>query len=176
MRACPTNGLQPAWLAAGPEGVFSPVLVPRRGPCEPGCNTCGQICPTLAVTPLDLEEKHWAKIGGAVIHNNRCLAWAEGKSCVVCQEVCPYGAIEIVQAGGAPVPLVKASKCFGCGYCEQHCPVRVPAITVHPLGALRLYRGSYIQAGRAAGLDLGSRETGDQPLEEAEDGLPPGCS
>ena len=180
MRACPTNGLQPARLAAGLEGLFSPVLVPRRGPCEPDCNQCGRLCPTGAITPLALAEKRWAKIGGAVVHNNRCLAWAEDKSCLVCQEVCPNGAIEIVQAGElpTPAPVVKAFKCSGCGYCEQHCPVRVPAITIQPLGALRLRRGSYIQAGQAAGLDLASPHPHstdfEPPPARYEGDLPPG--
>ena len=174
MRACPTNGLQPAWLEAGPQGLFSPVLVPRRGPCEPDCNLCGRVCPTRAITPLALEEKRWAKIGGAVLHHNRCLAWAEDKSCLVCQEVCPYGAIEIARAGAllTPAPAVRAFRCAGCGYCEQHCPVR--AITVQPPGALRLAQGSYIQAGRAAGLDLAPRKDGGRPAETPEGGLPPG--
>jgi len=176
MRACPTNGLQPAWLAAGPEGVFSPVLRPRRGPCEPDCHLCGLVCPTRAITPLELAEKRWAKIGGAVVQTNRCLAWAEDKSCVVCQEVCPYGAIESARAAGTPVPVprVKAARCFGCGYCERHCPVRVPAITVLPLNALRLARGSYMEAGRAAGLDLDP--TRNREPAGLENGLPPGFS
>jgi len=177
MRVCPTNGLQPAWLAAGPEGVFSPVLRPRRGPCEPDCNLCGQVCPTRAITPLPLPEKRWAKIGGAVVHNNRCLAWAEDKSCVVCQEVCPYGAIELVRTPGAiaPVPRVAAAKCFGCGYCELHCPVRVSAITVQPLNALRLAPGSsHIQAGLTAGLDLDPQKTSEPPPANLEGALPPG--
>ena len=174
LRACPTNGLQPAWLAAGPEGVFSPVLRPRRGPCEPDCRLCGQVCPTRAITSLEPAEKRWAKIGGAVVHPNRCLAWGEGKSCVVCQEVCPYGAIESVLSAQVPAPRVKAAKCFGCGYCEHYCPVRVSAITVLPLNALRLARGSYIEAGRAAGLDL-DRSHDPQP-PNLENGLPPGFS
>jgi len=177
MRTCPTNGLQPAWLAAGPEGIFSPILRPRRGPCEPDCNLCGQVCPTRAITPLEISEKHWAKIGGAVVHNNRCLAWAEDKSCVVCQEVCPYGAIELVQTTGAPAPVPRliAAKCFGCGYCERHCPVRVSAITVLPLNALRLPPGtSYIQAGLAAGLDLDPKKSYAPPPASLENGLPPG--
>jgi hypothetical protein len=50
--------------------------------------------------------------------------------------------------------------------------VRVPAITVQPLNVLRLAQGSYIKAGRAAGLDL------DPKRNQAglEDGLPPGFS
>ena len=178
MRACPTNGLQPAWLAAGPEGAFSPVLVPRRGPCEPDCNLCGWICPTQAISPLELAEKRWAKIGGAVVHNNRCLAWAEGKRCVVCQEVCPYGAVEYMQTADTPVPvpMVKAARCFGCGYCELHCPVRISAITVQPLNALRLAEGSYIQAGKAAGLELApaQKNAHEPPSTMSESGLPPG--
>jgi ferredoxin len=129
---------------------------------------------------LSLAEKRWAKIGGAVVHNNRCLAWAEDKSCLVCQEVCPNGAIEIVPAGelSTPAPVVKAFKCSGCGYCEQHCPVRVPAITIQPLGALRLARGSYIQAGLAAGLDLDplSPHGLKSPPARYEGDLPPGFS
>ncbi len=36
-RACPTNTLQPAWLRAGPTGMFSPCLTPVHGPCEHHC-------------------------------------------------------------------------------------------------------------------------------------------
>ena len=178
MRACPTNGLTPAWLAAGPAGIHSPILVPRRGPCEPDCNLCGRVCPTLAITPLDLEEKRWAKIGGAVVHHHLCLAWAEDRRCMVCQEVCPYGAIALVQNPGAiaPVPLVVEARCFGCGYCELHCPTAIPAITIQPSGALRLARGSYILAGRAAGLllDPGAGHYAPGGSEEPDFGLPPG--
>ena len=49
MRACPTNTLQPAWLRAGPTGMFSPCLTPVRGPCEPLCTRCGDVCPFTAV-------------------------------------------------------------------------------------------------------------------------------
>lgn len=181
MKVCPSNALQPAWFAAGVEGMFSPVLTARRGPCEPDCNACGQVCPTRAILPLVLEEKQWAKIGTAVVQPGLCLAWAEGRSCVVCEEVCPYGAIKCEQKAGAkvPVPVVKAEKCFGCGYCEQHCPVRVPAIIVLPLNALRLTDGEYSAAARNAGLSL--IPASKSPYEEythelPAGGLPPGFS
>jgi MauM/NapG family ferredoxin protein len=140
MKVCPDNALQPAWLAAGPEGIFSPLLTPRRGPCEPGCNACGQICPTRAIAPLPLEEKQWAKVGTAIVNRQTCLAWAEELSCVVCQEVCPYGTVTPVQQSGArvPTPMVDAARCYGCGYCERHCPVRISAIVIQPLNALHL--------------------------------------
>ena len=179
MKVCPTNGLQPTWFAAGVEGMFSPVLVSRRGACEPDCNACGQVCPTRAITPLPLKEKHWAKIGSATVIQSYCLAWAEKRSCVVCEEVCPYGAIKCERQGSSsvPVPVVKAERCFGCGYCEQHCPVRVPAIVVQPLNALRLHGEEYEKAARAMGMTLvpGAQESKEDVLETLPpDGLPPG--
>lgn len=179
MKVCPTNGLQPAWLAAGPEGLFSPLLAPRRGPCEPGCNACGQVCPTGAIAALPLAEKHWAKVGTALVRKERCLAWAEDKRCVVCQEVCPYGSVKLAQQpdATAPAPLVDPAKCHGCGYCEQHCPTRVPAIIVEPLNALRLTHGGYEQTARELGLDLRPGANNDLPPFEREvpsGQLPPG--
>jgi formate hydrogenlyase subunit 6/NADH:ubiquinone oxidoreductase subunit I len=180
MKACPTNGLQPAWFGAGPEGMFSPLLTPRRGPCEPDCRACGSLCPTRAITPLAPEEKYWAKVGTAVVDPGRCLAWAEGRRCVVCEEVCPYGAVAVRQDSrarfGLPVPLVRPERCFGCGYCEYYCPARLPAIAVQPLGALRLADSGYAAAGRAAGLLLLPAEKGDAsgPGDLPEGALPPG--
>lgn len=177
MKACPTNGLQPAGPAFGPEALFSPVLLPRRGPCEPECNLCGLVCPSKAISSLRPEEKQWAKIGTAVVLRRSCLAWAEGRRCVVCQEVCPYGAISLSRQENTPVPvpLVLAARCFGCGYCEQHCPVRLPAIVVKPLNALRLAGGSYPEAAREAGLELilGDGEGGFDDFVPAGE-LPPG--
>ena len=156
MKACPTGGLQPVWFAAGVEGMFSPALVSRTGPCVPECALCGVVCPSQAILPLPLEEKQQAKIGTAVVQPGLCLAWAEDRGCMVCQEVCPYGAIFPVQNEGAtfPAPVIRAQRCVGCGYCEYHCPTFVPAITIQPLGALRRADGQYRAAARAAGLDL----------------------
>jgi formate hydrogenlyase subunit 6/NADH:ubiquinone oxidoreductase subunit I len=187
MKVCPSNGLQPFF--SGLEGIFAPVLLPRRGPCEPDCNACGAVCPTGAITALPLHEKQWAKLGTAVIVQERCLAYAEGRRCVVCQEVCPYGAIRLEQQltpglKNAPVtvPIVASAKCFGCGYCEHHCPVRIPAVVIYPLNALRLSNTNYKQSAQQAGLELkpvSSAETQWSPEEEqgskeTAGGLPPG--
>lgn len=184
MKACPTNGLQPAGLGTGffggPDVVFSPLLVSRRGACDPACNACGTVCPTGAIQRMPLEEKQWAKVGTAVVQPGLCLAWAEGRRCVVCEEVCPYGAIESVQTSGASVavPFIKSSRCFGCGYCEQFCPVRIPAIVVQPSNALRLPNTAYRQAGESAGLTLRLTGSGTNynahPEELPEGALPPG--
>ncbi|MDR0339105.1 MAG: 4Fe-4S dicluster domain-containing protein [Desulfovibrio sp.] len=178
MKVCPSNGLQPSILATGLDGVFSPLLVPRIGPCEPGCNACGRVCPTGAILSLPIEEKRRAKVGTAVVLPERCLAWGEGKSCVVCQEVCPYGAVKLRQRAdsGAPAPVVEANRCYGCGYCERHCPTRVPAINILPLNALRLSDGNYRAAAEAAGLDL-TPGTSGQAFDVLPEGqLPPGFS
>lgn len=177
MKACPTNGLQPVWLAAGAEGIFSPVLMARKGPCEPACNACGTVCPTGAISPLPLEEKKWAKIGTAVVLQHRCLAWAEERRCMVCQETCPYGAVKVVSRPdvAVPVPVVNALRCYGCGYCEHHCPVRVPAIKVEPLNALRRQDGNYRKTAESMGLTLEPAAAESPEFESLpDDALPPG--
>jgi MauM/NapG family ferredoxin protein len=157
MRACPTNTLQPLWLQAGVVALFSPNLTPRRGPCLPECAACGEVCPTGAIRRLPLTEKTWAKVGTAHILQHKCLAWAWGRTCLVCDEVCPYDAITVQRVPGAdiPLPFVRIERCTGCGFCEFHCPVKATsAIIIEPMEALRLAAGSYQEAGRAIGLDL----------------------
>jgi ferredoxin len=181
MRVCPTNMLQPAWEEAGLAGMFSPVAVSRRGPCEPECNACGQVCPSLAIRPLSLREKQWAKMGTAVINRQKCLAWEFDKACLICDEACPYGAIELQRVEGKKnaVPFVLENKCAGCGFCEYSCPVRAKAaIVVTPMAEQRLLSGSYISEGKRIGLDISRKESQEQknvPVEEDKtDGLPPG--
>ena len=149
MKVCPTHALQPAFLQAGVEGLFTPVLTPRVGACEERCNLCGQVCPTGAVRALPLEEKQYAVIGNAVIDRRRCIAWEQGKVCLVCDEVCPYDAIvsRVVadEAGTIRRPFILENKCVGCGQCEHACPVNGPAaVRVFPINEVRKNEGSYI--------------------------------
>ncbi len=160
MKACPTNTLQPLTLEQGISGLFSPVTMPRRGGCEPNCTACGQVCPTGAIRPLSVSEKQHAKIGTAVVLRHKCLAWEQERKCLVCDETCPYDAIEFRHVPGNPVavPFVLEQRCIGCGYCEYHCPVLAHrAIVIEPMGALRLSHGSYRQAARTQGLDINLR-------------------
>ncbi|MCP4544686.1 MAG: 4Fe-4S binding protein [Chloroflexi bacterium] len=134
MKVCPTSGLQPAFLEAGLEGLWTPRLASRLGYCDYGCNACGQICPSGAIPPLDLTQKREVIIGVAVIDRNRCLPWAQGIPCIVCEEMCPTPekAIRLEQVTvdndqGEPIivqqPYVLQDMCIGCGICEYQCPV-----------------------------------------------------
>ncbi len=158
MKVCLTNGLQPSLSEAGPGGFWTPVLVPRKGPCERSCHLCGQVCPTQAIRSLSLQEKSYARIGRAHVERSRCLEWGYGRACMVCDEVCPYGAIYVGGSGrsgrGRRGPVVDADICVGCGVCEHHCPVIGPAaIRVSAAGEDRLLKGRYTtpekQAARA---------------------------
>jgi MauM/NapG family ferredoxin protein len=149
MKVCKTNGLQPSILEAGIDGFYTPHLVPRHGGCEEKCNMCGHVCPTEAIRPLPLEEKRFVKIGTAVIDRRRCIAWEQMKLCLICDEICPYDAIEfrIVKddIGTLKRPFVLEDKCVGCGLCEQKCPVYGRgAIEVFSIGEERKKSGSYI--------------------------------
>ena len=176
--ACPTNILQPTWLNLNLADMFSPGLDPRLGPCAPHCTKCAEACPTEAIRGLSKEERLWAKVGTAVIIPNKCLAWEHHKKCMVCDEVCPYGAIEMVTVKNVPVPVPKVleNRCSGCGYCAHHCPIRPqPAIIVTAQGALRLAEGSYIETGKRQGLSISLKKQpapGTKPKENASPSLP----
>lgn len=149
MKACPSNAIQPCSLTDGFHRVFTPRMVPRVGACEKSCNACGYVCPTGAIRKLPLDEKQFVKIGTAVIDRHRCLAWEQNKECLVCDEVCPYNAIEpmVVETtkGTFRVPVVTESLCLGCGFCEQHCPINdQAAIVVYRFGEHRLASGNYL--------------------------------
>jgi MauM/NapG family ferredoxin protein len=133
IKTCPTSGLQPSLATAGWGGLWTPVLVPRLGYCLFSCNACGQACPTGAIPPLSLEEKQVTVIGHAYIDRSRCIPWADGQNCIVCQEMCPLPekAIQLEETevwtpnGPATVkrPYVLHDRCIGCGICETRCPL-----------------------------------------------------
>lgn len=149
MKVCTTNGLQPALLEAGLEGLWTPVLVPRIGYCEYNCTLCGQVCPTGAIARLPRDEKVRVKIGLAAVDRSRCLPWAHGIPCIVCEEVCPtptkavwFEEVPERNRDGKEVllkrPRVDLDLCIGCGICEAKCPVLDrPAITVTSTGESR---------------------------------------
>ena len=149
MRACPTGGLQPVLTEAGPEGIYTPRLVPKIGYCEYYCSLCTQVCPTGAIKKLTIEEKNKLKIGTAWVNKSRCIPYVLGKPCIVCEEHCPVSpkAIKLVEVetklpdGKVAVqkaPVIDITLCTGCGICENKCPVMDdPAIFVTSVGETR---------------------------------------
>ncbi|MDW7757650.1 MAG: 4Fe-4S binding protein, partial [Desulfuromonadales bacterium] len=94
---------------------------------------CGQVCPTGAIKRLGLAEKRRTVIGLAVFDQNRCLPFARGSECLVCEEHCPtpekaivFEEKEILFAGESrrlKIPRVVENLCIGCGICETRCPL-----------------------------------------------------
>jgi len=155
MKSCLTNTLQPCLWESGLAGLWTPRLDLRLAPCEQNCNVCGKVCPTQAIRSLPLDEKTHAKIGTAVLKKEVCLVWAQNKLCLICDEICPYNAIVFRPVEGYRRPVVVASKCNGCGFCEQRCPVRgESAITVVPNGEIRLKEGSYVKEAKKLQLEF----------------------
>ncbi|MBI5485868.1 MAG: 4Fe-4S binding protein [Deltaproteobacteria bacterium] len=149
MKVCPTNALHPAVGEAGVEGLWTPVLVPRIGACQPGCTLCGQVCPTGAIRRFTSERKLGAdghpplRIGTAKLDRGSCIPWATGQTCTVCEEFCPTSPKAIrLDPGETPsaplLPVVVPERCNGCGACEHVCPLAPsPAIVVTATGESR---------------------------------------
>ncbi len=134
MQVCIGNALHPTFMEAGAEGIFTPRLIPRIGYCEYQCTLCGQVCPTGALKQLPPIKKQTVVIGLASIDRNRCLPYAKGVPCIVCEEHCPtpekairLREVSILNEMGQVVrvkqPYVVDKLCIGCGICENKCPL-----------------------------------------------------
>jgi polyferredoxin len=160
MKVCPNNALQPALLEAGLEGLWTPVLAPRIGYCEPSCVLCGEVCPTGAIWEITQGEKAWLpssaakdakpiRLGTAFYDRGHCLPWSMATECIVCEEWCPTSPkaiylrpVEVTDSLGSVKqirqPYVDPDRCVGCGACEFACPIKDhPAVYVTSIGESR---------------------------------------
>lgn len=135
LKVRPTTGLQPALNEAGLNGLWTPLLTPRVGYCDYGCNACGRVCPSHAIPEPPLEEKRQQIVGKASVNRGHCLPWASNTSCIVCEEMYPppekaihLEKVKVVNEVGEAIalqqPYVLREVCIGCGICENHCPWR----------------------------------------------------
>ncbi len=139
IRACPYGILHEDLGRGGVEGLLAPVMEFRdTNFCFQECQLCTTVCPTGAIRRLSLEQKKTRAmaIGTAEVVKKDCLAWAKGEYCMVCQEFCPYHAVEHIPhktVEGVLCPSVVSKECRGCGACEANCPALPKAIFVRPI-------------------------------------------
>lgn len=159
MKICPNNSLHPALMQGGIEGLWTPVLEPRLGYCEPSCVLCSEVCPTGAIWKITPKEKGWVvgvapnadriRLGTAFYDRSRCLPWAMATDCIVCEEWCPVSPkaiyvqeAQVIDSAGKvktlKQPRVDPQRCVGCGACEYACPLQEhPAVHVTSIGESR---------------------------------------
>lgn len=148
--ACPTHVLQPSLLEYGVSGFLQPRLDFRAGFCNFDCTRCGDVCPTGAILPLEIDKKHVTQVGVVKFERENCVVYTDNTSCGACSEHCPTRACDMVPyIGELTIPEVNEATCIGCGACEYICPTRP-------------YRAIYVDGNRR-------HETADRPTTEKVD-------
>jgi formate hydrogenlyase subunit 6/NADH:ubiquinone oxidoreductase subunit I/uncharacterized membrane protein YedE/YeeE len=122
---CPNGVLRPS---TDPMKLMQPTMSYERGYCRPECTRCSEVCPTGAIHLIDKATKSSTQLGHAVWIKKNCVVITDGVECGNCARHCPSGAIDMVDLELddriASVPSVNASRCIGCGACENLCPAR----------------------------------------------------
>jgi ferredoxin len=130
-----------ACVASCPVGILKvqnhalPVLAYSRSSCHFNCVECGRVCPTGAIYPLDVEEKHRTRIALSALYFERCVVNRKRQSCGACAEVCPTGAIIMIPYEESGVsyltkPVYDEQYCIGCGACYAACPAEPRAFVI----------------------------------------------
>ena len=133
--ACPTNVLQPALTEYGLSGFMQPHMDYITSFCNFDCTKCGEVCPTSAILPLTVEEKHVNQMGKVVFVKENCVVYTDETDCGACSEHCPTKAVKMVPyKNGLKIPEVNPDICIGCGACEHPCPVDAPFKAIYVNG------------------------------------------
>jgi len=122
---CPKQVLQPSLFEYGLKGFLQPHMDFHTSYCNFDCTLCGEICPTGAILPLTMEQKHVEQIGKVVFIRPNCIVRTDLTDCGACSEHCPTKAVEMVLwRHSLLIPQVHPEICIGCGACEFACPTK----------------------------------------------------
>ncbi len=120
---CPKQVLQPSLFEYGLKGFLQPRMDYHTSFCNFDCTLCGEVCPTGAILPLTVEQKHVEQIGKVVFIRRNCIVRTDLKDCGACSEHCPTKAVQMVPwRRTLLIPEVNPDICIGCGACEFACP------------------------------------------------------
>ena len=129
--ACPTHVIKPSLFEYGLAGIMQPRLDYHVSFCNFDCVICSEICPTGALQPLGLEEKHVLQLGKVKFIKQNCIVFIEGTDCGACSEHCPTKAVDMrPYRQKLLLPIVNPDICVGCGACEYACPTDPKSIYV----------------------------------------------
>ncbi|RLD82735.1 MAG: hypothetical protein DRJ15_00735 [Bacteroidetes bacterium] len=129
--ACPTHVIKPSLLEYGLAGFMQPRLDYHANYCNFDCVICTEVCPTGALRPLNIDEKHVLQLGKVVFVKRNCIVHTEGTDCGACSEHCPTKAVNMrPYKGKLFLPVVNPDICVGCGACEYACPTDPKSIYV----------------------------------------------
>ncbi len=133
--ACPSGVLQPALTEYGLMGFMQPHMDYATSYCNFDCTKCGEVCPTNAIQPLSLEDKHLTQMGEVVFVQQNCVVYTDETDCGACSEHCPTKAVKMAPyKNGLLIPEVDQSICIGCGACEHACPLDPPYKAIYVNG------------------------------------------
>ncbi|MFC2133435.1 4Fe-4S dicluster domain-containing protein [Bacteroidota bacterium] len=129
--ACPTQVLQPSFLEYGFLGMLQPRMDNKSGFCNFECKICGDVCPSGAILPVELENKKLIQIGKVKFIKENCVVETQGTDCGACSEHCPTKAVKMepyihpkFATPNLRIPVTDNEICVGCGACEFACPTK----------------------------------------------------
>jgi ferredoxin len=122
--SCPTQVLQPSFLEYGLLGMLQPRMDYNANYCNFDCKICSEVCPTGAISPINIEKKKLTQIGKAKFLKENCVVNTQKTDCGACSEHCPTKAVHMIPfENNLVIPEVREDYCVGCGACEHACPV-----------------------------------------------------
>ncbi|RLE73074.1 MAG: hypothetical protein DRJ37_01300 [Thermoprotei archaeon] len=134
---CLTGTLSPAPLSMGLAVWGTPRIDPLKAPCEAVKGRCENVLPCVRACPTEalvFVDSKFIKLGTVVWIRENCLPVKYKLECLVCQEVCPVGAVD----NKGMIPVFRKEKCVGCGKCVYACPAIPKALYLSPIGERRV--------------------------------------